>query len=68
MSPDDVVHKLLSELIHLKVVKEKDDEIVWEYLTYAYGAGYDEGRKQPKKRRQVAQYSLDGKPIKVWEV
>ena len=66
MEQGDVAGKILLELFELKIATEENENILYKYLMQAYGAGYDEGRLQYHKRKLVAQYSTNGKLIKIW--
>ena len=67
MKQDDVAGKILIELLELKVIEEKDEQVVYEYLERAYAAGHDYGRSQIKHRQPVAQYDTNGTLLRIWD-
>jgi len=66
MEKDVVSQKILAELLELGHCVEQDEDWIWIALQRAYAAGYDEGRRQPKKRKPVGQYTLDGNLVKIF--
>ena len=68
MRQDVVAQRVLAELLELKVVQAKDEDIVWVYLHWVYAGGFDEGRMQYHKRRPVVQMDkITGAPIRVFQ-
>ena len=66
MNQDAAAGKILLELLKLEIANEDNEQILYNYLVQAYGAGYDVGRKEHMCKKPVGQYTLDGKLIKIW--
>ena len=76
MKQEIVAQKILQELLELEICTKENieiiiplefEDIIWDYLNQAYAAGYDEGRKRHSHRKPIAQYSVEGTLIKIWE-
>lgn len=67
MKQEKVAGKILVELLMENIIEEKDEWTVYNYLMQAYAAGYVEGSKKRSNKRPVAQYSLDGKLIEIFD-
>lgn len=65
MTQKDVIKRILTELITAEIVTDINYDLVQMYLQQTYGAGFDEGRQQKTRRKSVAQYTMDGKLIKI---
>jgi len=49
-----------------RIQTKTEEEKIRYYFSLMYGAGFDEGCKQGSHRKQVAQYTMEGKLIKVF--
>ena len=68
MLPDRTAGKIILDLLKLEVLKDEDQEIMYEFLVLAYGAGFDEGRSQNRHRKQVIQCDINtGEPLEIHE-
>lgn len=67
MKQETVAGKILSELLEQGIATKNNEWILYNYLMQAYAAGVDEGRLQYAKRVPVAQYSIEGSLLKVWD-
>ncbi|KKK86499.1 hypothetical protein LCGC14_2762620 [marine sediment metagenome] len=67
MKQEDTAGKILVGLMELGIVNKGNDWIVYNYLMQAYAVGYDSGSKSRSNQRPVAQYTLQGKLIEIYE-
>jgi len=68
MKQEQAAGKILLELMSLGIVKgEENEQIVYTYLTQCYAVGHDEGSKARSNKRPVAQLSLDGKLLNIFD-
>jgi len=67
MEQETTAQRILAELLELGIVQEKDEDVVWAYLAQAYAVGYDYARFQSTHQKPIAQYSKDGRLIKIFE-
>jgi len=68
MRPERAAGKIILDMLDLGIIKEDDQETVYRFLIFAYGAGFDEGRSQNRKRKPVMQCDhTTGKPIKLFD-
>ena len=67
MKEDVACQRILAEMIEFEIVTEENEDAAWNYLKRVYVLGHEEGETQPSKRKQVVQFSIDGKPMKIWD-
>jgi hypothetical protein len=70
MQQDDAANKVYDEMssrdLFQRIRSEADVEIAKQYLKQLYAVGFDEGRKQSKHGKPVAQYDMQGNFIKIF--
>jgi len=66
MKQETVAGKILVELLEEGIVSEEHELIVYNYLLQAYSAGHDAGRQLRTHSKTVAQYSLNGDLLKIF--
>ena len=59
--------KILVELMTEGVVDEDHEWMVYNYLMQAYAAGYIKGSKARSNKRPVAQLTMEGKLIEIFD-
>jgi hypothetical protein len=63
---EKIEKEMLDEGLIIRVQTPKQEERIRFYHTMIYTAGVDEGRKQYSHRKPIAQFTIDGKFIKVF--
>ncbi len=65
MNQDKASFEAANLLSENGMIKDDDFDYVFQILGQLYAIGYDEGRLQYRKRRQVVQYTMQGQQVAV---
>jgi len=67
MKQETVAGKILLELLEHDIIQDEHQEIVYNYLLQAYAAGHNAGRQLRTFSRPVAQLTLKGDLIDIFD-
>ena len=67
MTREQVIKKVAGECLDIGLIQIENYDILYSYLSLAYGAGYDRARRNQHPGKMIGQYDEHGQLLKIWE-